>query len=103
MKEKRALVKNAADAEQVANAKRVANSTKKSQINDLYDIMQAAQGKRFLANLLALCGIHKSSYTGDNMTFFLEGQRNVGLQLLSEMMDADPKLAGEILHQAKEG
>lgn len=101
-----ALVKNAADQEQVEYGKKVAKATEKSHIDDVYAIMQAPQGERFLAKMLSRCGVHQTSVTAEcntNQTFFLEGQRNVGLQLLSDLMEADPEKCVRIITIAKEG
>ena len=94
-----ALVKNAADEEQVSKAKTVEKDTIKLEKDDLLDIMESKQGQRFLARMLSQTGIHKTSIRLDrpNDTFILEGERKVGLQLLSEMYSANRQLCAHIM------
>ena len=56
----------------------------------LKSLLQHPDGRVFLWGLLASCGVYQSSYTGDNATFFREGRRAVGLQLLEEIHNVDP-------------
>lgn len=85
----RARVKNAADEGQVKDAKEREKLGLEKDQNDLRWVMSMPQGRRFLWRILEGCGIYKSSFTGSSETFFLEGQRNVGLKLLAEIMEAD--------------
>lgn len=47
--------------------------------DDLKWLMQDKRGRRFMWRLLETTGLYKSSFTGNSQTFFLEGQRNIGL------------------------
>lgn len=38
---------------------------------------------------LGKCGLYKSSFTGNSTTFFNEGMRNIGLQMLADITEAD--------------
>lgn len=101
-----ALVSNAADEEQVAKAKSVEKDTIKLESDDLLDIMKSKAGQRFLARLINMTGLHRSSVIASfdaNAVFMLEGERNIGLQILSRMFAADRALSGHILMLAKEG
>ncbi len=84
------LVQNAADESQVKGAAIKKKLLDESEANDLRYVIQSEQGKRVLWRLLETCGIFKSSFTGSSETFFLEGQRNVGLKLLADIMRVDP-------------
>jgi len=42
-------------------------------------------GKRVYAHLLERCHIFQTTFTGTSKTFFLEGERNIGLYLLVMM------------------
>lgn len=57
------------------------------EINDLKGVMANANGRRFLWRLLEKTGLYKSSMTGNSQTFFLEGQRNIGLYLLAQVTE----------------
>jgi hypothetical protein len=57
------------------------------EISDLRSVMGTPQGRRFMWRLLEKAGIYKSSMTGNSQTFFLEGQRNVGLYFMAGIND----------------
>lgn len=85
------LVKNAADESQVRNAE-IKKKLIDDQIhNDLKYILDSEQGRRFVWRILEMTGLFKSSFTGSSETYFLEGQRNIGLKLLAEVMNCDPQ------------
>lgn len=84
------LVRNAANESEVKHARQREDLHQDQTDNDLRFILSTAQGQRFLARLLDKTGLHKTSFTGSSQTFFLEGQRNIGLLLLSDIMRVDP-------------
>lgn len=84
------LVRNASDEEQVKDARIKVQLGRDQEINDLKFILAAEQGRRFLWRTLEICGVYRSSFTGSSETYFLEGQRNIGLKLLAEITDIDP-------------
>ena len=71
------LEQEAADLEQRLGRER--------EVNDLKSVMASPGGRRFMWRLLEKAGIFKSSMTGNSQTFFLEGQRNIGLFLLAQV------------------
>lgn len=62
-----------------------AQLAREREINDLKTVMGSVNGRRFMWRLLEKAGIFKSSMTGNSQTFFLEGQRNIGLFLLAQI------------------
>lgn len=50
--------------------------------DEMVFLMSSVIGRRFVWRLLDKAGVYRTSFTGDNNTFFLEGQRNMGLFLL---------------------
>lgn len=97
----RARVKNAADEVQVKEAREREKLGRDKDLNDLRWVMSMPQGRRFLHKLLHNCGIYQSSFTGSSETFFLEGQRNVGLKLLADITAADAKLYFQMLEEGQ--
>ena len=57
------------------------------EVADVRQLMSAASGRRFMWRLLEKSGLYKSSMTGNSQTFFLEGQRNIGLFLMAQIND----------------
>jgi len=84
------LVRNASDEGQIKDAKIKVQLSREQEVNDLKFILATEQGRRFLWRTLEMCGVYRSSFTASSETYFLEGQRNIGLKLLSEITDIDP-------------
>lgn len=77
---------NASDPEQVKAGKRKAKRISERAIADLKQVMDTPHGRRFIWGLLEYTGIYRCSFTGNSTTFFNEGQRNVGLKYLNDVM-----------------
>jgi hypothetical protein len=71
-----------ADAE--AQATREAQK-RKQEIEDFKWLVAHKQGRRILWRLLSMSGVFRTSMTGNSNTFFNEGRRDIGLQLLAEV------------------
>lgn len=98
MTSSRVLVRNSADTKQVGNATQKENLRVEQRVNDLLSVMEEGFGRRFVRWLIVeVAGRDRSTYlsgpTGrDSDKDFLEGSRNVGLQLLAEIQDVCPEL-----------
>ena len=53
------------------------------------EILKSKQGQRVLWHILGLTGIYSTTFTGNSRTFFLEGKRAIGLDILQLLEDAD--------------
>ena len=84
-------VKNAADENQIKIDREKNKFKQDTEDNDLKFLLASDQGRRFIWNMLEKCGVFKSSFTGSSETFFLEGPRNIGLKLMSDIMRVDPE------------
>ena len=78
------------------------NAARKTEIEDVKWLMGHKQGRRFVTRLLDKAGVYRTSFTGNSETFFREGQRNLGLFVLSEVMELAPEQHAQMLkeHQA---
>lgn len=59
--------------------------SRRSELSDIASILGTRAGRRFFWRLFTECGIFKTSFTGNNSTFFNEGMRNVGLKFFSDV------------------
>lgn len=98
-----AIVKNAADEEQVKKAGEREKRGRDQDLSDLRRILEADHGRRFIWKTLVHCGIFTSSFTGNNTTFFNEGRRDVGLKILADVMEAKPEAYTQMAQDAKRG
>ena len=96
------LVKNAADPEQVAAAKEKAESINDRRLNDIREVLSTRRGRRFFWRYLEVCGVYKTSNADEHQIFFNEGMRNVGLQLLADLNEAEPEVYMVMLREAQE-
>ena len=93
----RTLVQNSADPKQVKAAEQKEKIREEQTVNDLRTLMNTAHGRRFIRRLIVdVCGRDRSTYingpTGrDSDKDFLEGGRNIGLQVLAEVREACPE------------
>ena len=82
---------NASDPQQVAEIEGKAKRKREQDAVDLFAVMSTHEGRRFVWRILESAGLYRLSYTGNSETFFNEGQRNVGLKLLSELQKVTPE------------
>ena len=97
----KSAVMNAADPEQVKKAGKKDQRTRDRQLDDMRGVMSSLEGRRFMWRWLSECGVFKSSFTGNSQTFFLEGQRNIGLMMLTDINESDPTSYVTMLTEAK--
>jgi hypothetical protein len=88
---------NAANEDHVAQAEKEARDKRERELMDVREILESKAGRRFFSRYLRICGIYKTSFTGNNTTFMREGERSIGLRLLAEMNEAAPDLYIEML------
>ena len=71
-------------------ARRMSEAQHREFLAAMRDLIDDAAGQRFLWWLLEQTHVFQSSFTGNSTTFFLEGERNVGLKLFALCMEAEP-------------
>jgi len=98
----RSIVRNAADPEQVEQAKDKVESLNDQRLNDIREVLNTRRGRRFYWRYLTICGVFKTSNADASQIFFNEGMRNVGLQLLADVNEAAPEAYLVMLREAQE-
>ena len=94
----RSAVKNAADKDQVAEAKIAETFNRGNELDDVRQVASTDAGLRFLQRLLDLCHTFGLSYNGRAPdTYFVEGKRSVGLQLIEDIDQADPGIYAKLV------
>ena len=96
------LVRNAADAQQVEDAKQKVESKNDQRLNDIREVLGTRRGRRFFWRYLEICGVYKTSNADQHQIFFNEGMRNIGLQLLADLNEAAPESYLIMLREAQE-
>lgn len=75
---------------------------RRRELADVQFVLSSIEGRRLYWRMMVSTGIFKSSFTGNNTTFFNEGERNVGLRMLNDMNEADPEAYLKCLKEAKQ-
>ena len=57
---------------------------------DIIWLMSNPRGRRIVYGDLVRCHMYETSFTGNSQTFFKEGERNVALQRLQDIIDNCP-------------
>lgn len=94
---------NIADEDQLKERDEELKKDQDQETADMKAILATDSGKRFIRRLLRFCGVFQTSFTGNSRTFFLEGQRNVGLMLITEIGAIDKHLLADLLVKDKKG
>lgn len=89
------------DKERLKRREALDNIHRKRELNDVAFILATPEGRRFYWRWMSRCGIFKSSFTGNNTTFFNEGERNIGIEMLSDMNTADPEAYLKCIKESK--
>jgi len=93
---------NAADEEQVLTARERERQRANREADDFKKLIEMPEFRRFVWRYVSFCGVFDSCFTGNSQTFFNEGQRNVGLKLLTEINDYAPDAYPLMLKEHKE-
>jgi hypothetical protein len=81
---------DAGSEKHVAKKKTKASLLKQQKDEDMKKLLSEAFGRRIMWRMLERCGIYKTSFTGNSTTFFNEGRRAVGLEILEEIIASSP-------------
>lgn len=94
-------MKDPTDLQAQQRARQAADIQRKGQEasdqKDFLEMIATPAGKRYLRRVIATCGVFQTTYTGNSETFFKEGRRSVGLELLDDVRKWAPELLGAIL------
>ena len=100
---KPALVKNAADKDQVEAADRKERYTRKMELADLRSILATEHGRRFIWRYLEVCHVFGSVFNNSgSVTYFNEGRRDIGLKLLADITEANDESLIQMMRESKE-
>lgn len=90
-------VYNASDEKTVADKAEREELNQKQQLEDIKTLASIPAGVRFFRQLLADGHVFTTSFTGNSTTFFLEGHRNLALQVFGKICEAAPQIVAELV------
>lgn len=98
---KRALVGNADDPQQVANAIEIVRLTREQELAELDGLLRLPQFKRLVWRYLERAGVTRSTFTTDALLMaFNEGRRDMGNFILADVVEARPSAYVEMMQDA---
>lgn len=100
--EKRALVKNAADASQVKKAENRLMNGRQRELDDLKMVLSTGEGRRFYWRLLSACKTFESIWESSAKIHYNSGRQDFGHFLLAELSEADEDAYFKMVKEAKE-
>jgi len=66
-------------------------------VKNTAELLKYRGGRDFIWYILSLCNLYGDNFTGNSHTFYLEGKRSVGLELLQLLEDVSPGAYAELL------
>lgn len=103
MSEKPNVIPNASDEKQIKEAALKQKRGRQLELQDVAFILSDKRGRRFFWRYLSSCGVFTSSADNSgSWTYFNEGKRAVGLQLLADLDAASPDSYAVMLKESKE-
>lgn len=101
--EKKALVGNAADAQQVKEAGRKDRERRKRELEDLKSVLTSLEGRRFIWRLLGHCKVFESIWHPSAQIHHSAGKQDVGHFIMAEVVEADQEAFLRMMQEAKIG
>lgn len=96
-----AMVGNAADKEQVKEARQKELRGRELELNDMKNVLSTPYGRRFVWRILGHCKVFESIYHGSSLIHYNSGKQDVGHYLLSEISDADQNALFKMMQEMK--
>jgi hypothetical protein len=82
---------DAGDEEQVSKQKTTHRSKAETDDEYLRVVISTYEGRALVWRILALAGVFRSSFTGDVHTYYNEGKRGIGLEIIEILNTVDPQ------------
>lgn len=89
----RPLVDNAADKQQVRDAKKELKERRAQECDDLRTVLSSHAGRRVIYRYLAMTNVLGNPFTeSERTTTYLLGLRSVGVKMIKDLKEASPDL-----------
>lgn len=101
--DEKVAVKNTSDEQQVKAAGLKDRDRRRRELEDLAVVLSTQNGRRFCWRYLGKCGNYHTSFDAGNphITSFNEGARNIGLQLMVDLEEADPEAFLKMIEEGR--
>lgn len=82
---------DAGDETSVEKRKSKAQLKREQEVHELKTVLSTKEGMAVVWRILEKTGPFTGSFTGNSHTFFKEGRRSIGLELIAEINEANPR------------
>lgn len=96
-----AMVKNAADPEQIEEASLKIRHNRKLELDDIRRVLESDYGRRFVWRYLGICRVFESSWSPSAAIHFYEGQRDIGLKLIADITESNDEALILMMRESK--
>jgi hypothetical protein len=93
---------DASNPNEVKKRKTKAQLKREREIEEFKQILSTYGGRAYVWRLLELCGVYRTSFTGNSTTFLNEGKRQIGLHVIEDIFASDPHAYAQIRIEAEE-
>lgn len=101
--EKKALVGNAGDEQQVASAVGKERRIRTRELMDVRTVLATEEGRRFVWRVLEECKVFRTvKASDDSTTNYNAGKQDVGHFVMDEMLEARPNAFIEMMSEAQQ-
>ena len=66
-------------------------------VKNTRELLKTRAGQDFIWHTLSVCGLYGDNFTGNSQTFYLEGKRAVGLEILQLLEDCSKTAYAQLL------
>ena len=88
-------------AEEIQARKETLERVEQGIARAIESISDTSQGREFLWWLFEICGVFTTSYTGNSDTYFNEGRRAVGNEVLHRLVEVKPEIFQAMIRSGK--
>jgi hypothetical protein len=101
--EKKPLVTNASDEQQVSAASKKVKFTREQELLDIKAVMNTFEGQRFIWRILSKCKAFGSVWEASAKIHYNSGMQDIGHFLMAEIVEADEQALFKIMKQNLKG
>lgn len=83
--------------QRIKNQQAIEEKEDQQLLSDIRETFKSPASLRVLERILSSCDIYSDTFTGNSHTYFFEGKRSIGLEILEMVMKADREIYIKIL------
>lgn len=95
---------NSTDEKVIESSQKKVSKKKLLEEEDVRSVLKMDSGRRYIWKILERCGIFRSGFVGGTeQLFFLDGRRDIGQQVLNDILNVDPFIFTQMVEENSNG